>query len=46
MSRDETRTFEDMNPADGPDEVLVSVNAADLLSGFKDTRGKEGKNDE
>ncbi|MEM8273094.1 phage portal protein, partial [Morganella morganii] len=28
MSRNEARAFEDMNPVDGLDEMLVSVNAA------------------
>lgn len=28
MSRNEARAFEDMNPCDGLDEMLVSVNAA------------------
>ncbi|ESE57473.1 phage holin, lambda family protein [Salmonella enterica subsp. enterica serovar Typhimurium str. ST4581] len=28
MSRNEARAFEDMNPKDGLDEMLVSVNAS------------------
>ncbi|MGJ0580369.1 phage portal protein [Xenorhabdus bovienii] len=32
MSRNEARAFEDMNPVDGLDEMLVSVNAANLLN--------------
>ncbi|MEX8702862.1 phage holin, lambda family, partial [Salmonella enterica] len=28
MSRNEPRAFEDMNPKDGLDEMLVSVNAS------------------
>ncbi|HCI2386003.1 TPA: phage portal protein, partial [Escherichia coli] len=46
MSRNEARVFEDMNPVDGLDEMLVSVNAANPLNNFKDTKGKEEKNDE
>ena len=46
MSRNEARAFEDMNPVDGLDEMLVSVNAANPLNDFKDTKGKEEKNDE
>ena len=46
MSRNEARAFEDMNPVDGLDEMLVSVNAANPLNNFKDTKGKEEKNDE
>lgn len=35
-----------MNPVDGLDEMLVSVNAANPLNNVKDTKGKEEKNDE
>lgn len=36
MSRNEARAFEDMNPVDGLDEMLVSVNAANPASDVKD----------
>ncbi len=32
MSRNEARVFEDMNPVAGLDEMLVSVNAANLIN--------------
>ncbi|MBX9498533.1 phage portal protein [Yersinia enterocolitica] len=36
MSRNEARAFEDMNPVDGLDEMLVSVNAAKLTTSNTD----------
>jgi HK97 family phage portal protein len=41
MSRNEARALEDMNPVDGLDEMLVSVNAANPVKDFK-TDEKEG----
>lgn len=35
MSRNEARAFEDMNPVEGLDEMLVSVNAANPAGDFK-----------
>ncbi|EMW4538906.1 phage portal protein [Salmonella enterica] len=46
MSRNEARAFEDMNPKDGLDEMLVSVNAADPAKDFKDDDKTEGNSDE
>ncbi|HEY3984643.1 phage portal protein [Cedecea sp.] len=43
MSRNEARAFEDMNPKDGLDEMLVSVNAANP---DKNVTKKEDKTDE
>ncbi|MBJ9599707.1 phage portal protein [Citrobacter werkmanii] len=43
MSRNEARAFEDMNPKDGLDDMLVSVNAADPV---KDVKKMEDKTDE
>ena len=43
MSRNEARTLEDMNPVDGLDEYLVSVNAAQQV---KSDQKKENKPDE
>ncbi len=40
MSRNEARAFEDMNPVDGLDEMLVSVNAAQP-DGSKSEGGKK-----
>ena len=37
MSRNEARQLEDMNPVDGLDEMLVSVNAATPVSNNKQT---------
>lgn len=45
MSRNEARAFEDMNPRDGLDEMLVSVNAA-KPTGTKDTKQKENTKNE
>ncbi|HBY5838850.1 TPA: phage portal protein, partial [Klebsiella pneumoniae] len=42
MSRNEARAFEDMNPVDGLDEMLVSVNAAQPA----DSKSKGGEKDE
>ena len=44
MSRNEARAFEDMNPVDGLDEMLVSVNATQ--SAGKKTEEQKGDNDE
>nr|DAF90433.1 MAG TPA: portal protein [Myoviridae sp. ctdyF5] len=46
MSRNEARAFEDMNPVDGLDEMLVSVNAANPADAFKTDKTKEEKTDE
>ena len=46
MSRNEARAFEDMNPVDGLDEMLVSVNAANPASNFTTDKTNEGKTDE
>lgn len=46
MSRNEARAFEDMNPVDGLDEMLVSVNAANPANDFKTTKTEEDKTDE
>jgi len=46
MSRNEARAFEDMNPVDGLDEMLVSVNAANPADDFKTDKTKEEKTDE
>lgn len=43
MSRNEARTLEDMNPVDGLDEYLVSVNAAQQV---KSDQKKENEPDE
>jgi hypothetical protein len=40
------RAFEDMNPVDGLDEMLVSVNAANPASDFKPDKTTEDKTDE
>ncbi|QBH98420.1 phage portal protein [Limnobaculum zhutongyuii] len=42
MSRNEVRAFEDMNPVEGLDKMLVSVNAATPIKGDKE----EGEPDE
>ncbi|WP_440863197.1 phage portal protein [Symbiopectobacterium purcellii] len=44
MSRNEARAFEDMNPVDGLDEMLVNVNAANPASDFKTTKNDDGDN--
>lgn len=41
MSRNETRAFEDMNPVDGLDEMLVSVNAANTTGQKSLNEGNE-----
>lgn len=41
MSRNEARAFEDMNPVDGLDEMLVSVNAAQTIDPEKDDPDKK-----
>ncbi|ACQ68067.1 phage portal protein [Candidatus Williamhamiltonella defendens] len=41
MSRNEARAFEDMNPVDGLDEMLVSVNAANPIPLTTDEETKE-----
>lgn len=46
MSRNEARAFEDMNPVNGLDEMLVSVNAANPASDFKPDKTTEDKTDE
>lgn len=46
MSRNEARAFEDMNPVDGLDEMLVSVNAANPAGDFKPDKTTEDKTDE
>lgn len=46
MSRNEARAFEDMNPVDGLDEMLVSVNAANPSKDFSDNKTKKDKTDE
>lgn len=46
MSRNEARAFEDMNPVDGLDEMLVSVNAANPASSFKTNKNPEEMTDE
>ncbi|MCV5707476.1 phage portal protein, partial [Escherichia coli] len=46
MSRNEARAFEDMNPVEGLDEMLVSVNAANLAGDFKPPKNDEGKTNE
>ena len=46
MSRNEARAFEDMNPVDGLDEMLVSVNAANPADDFKTTKTEKEKTDE
>lgn len=43
MSRNEARAFEDMNPVDGLDEMLVSVNAANPAGDFKAPKTDEEK---
>lgn len=43
MSRNEARAFEDMNPVDGLDEMLVSVNAANPADDFKAPKTDEEK---
>ena len=40
MSRNEARTLEDMNPVDGLDEYLVSVNAAQQIESDKKEENK------
>lgn len=40
MSRNEARAFEDMNPVDGLDEMLVSVNAANPADDFNKNKTK------
>lgn len=44
MSRNEVRAFEDMNPVDGLDEYLVSVNAAQQVNS-KEAESVENEND-
>jgi phage portal protein BeeE len=49
MSRNEARAFEEMNPVDGLDEMLVSVNAANPAGNTpvdpnQDTNTEKGKN--
>lgn len=39
MSRNEVRAFEDMNPVDGLDEMLISVNAAKPIKENEETNG-------
>lgn len=46
MSRNEARAFEDMNPVDGLDEMLVSVNAANPTKFKLDDKNKEEITDE
>ena len=46
MSRNEARAFEDMNPVNGLDEMLVSVNAANPADDFKTTKTEKEKTDE
>ena len=46
MSRNEARAFEDMNPVDGLDEMLVSVNAANPADDFKAPKTDEEKTNE
>jgi HK97 family phage portal protein len=46
MSRNEARAFEDMNPVDGLDEMLVSVNAANPTKNIIDDKTKEEDADE
>ncbi|HGE8481948.1 TPA: phage portal protein [Serratia marcescens] len=46
MSRNEARAFEDMNPVDGLDEMLVSVNAANPTKFKLNDDTKEDKTDE
>lgn len=46
MSRNEARAFEDMNPVDGLDEMLVSVNAANPTKNVIDDKTKEEDADE
>ncbi|HBT6933703.1 TPA: phage portal protein, partial [Klebsiella pneumoniae] len=46
MSRNEARAFEDMNPVDGLDEMLVSVNAANPADDFKAPKTDEEKPNE
>lgn len=46
MSRNEARAFEDMNPVDGLDEMLVSVNAANPTKNTLDDKTKEEDADE
>ncbi|MGG4625168.1 phage portal protein [Serratia odorifera] len=46
MSRNEARAFEDMNPVDGLDEMLVSVNAANPTKNVFEDKTKEEKADE
>lgn len=46
MSRNEARAFEDMNPVEGLDEMLVSVNAANPAGDFKPPKNDEGKTNE
>lgn len=46
MSRNEARAFEDMNPVDGLDAMLVSVNAANTANDFKTPKSDEEKTDE
>lgn len=46
MSRNEARVFEDMNPVDGLDEMLVSVNAANPTKFNIDDKKKEEITDE
>lgn len=46
MSRNEARVFEDMNPVDGLDEMLVSVNAANPTKFKLDDKTKEEITDE
>ncbi len=41
MSSNEARAFEDMNPVDGLDEMLVSVNAANPIPLTTDEETKE-----
>ncbi|WP_370556864.1 phage portal protein [Edwardsiella tarda] len=45
MSRNEARAFEDMNPVDGLDEMLVSVNAANPAKDFTTDKKSEDNTD-
>ncbi|WP_034165937.1 phage portal protein, partial [Edwardsiella anguillarum] len=45
MSRNEARAFEDMNPVDGLDEMLVSVNAANPAKAFTTDKKSEDNTD-
>lgn len=46
MSRNEARAFEDMNPVDGLDEMLVSVNAQNPLQMTQNQTNTENNSDE